>query len=110
LPLLTNLRYANVIGAINSADQEPDIQELQEAFADADTALTELLNQQSQEFKDFLDLELPPDQFYPACQDLLSSQWGSLKLAMQAVEDTRREHAAALYVEQTGLAANLIDP
>lgn len=110
LPLLTNLRYANVIGAINSANQEPYIKALEDAYADADTALTELYNQHSQELNDLLDQGLPPEQFYPACQSLLSSQWASEKLAMQAVEEARREHAAALYYEQTGLAANLADP
>lgn len=53
---------------------------------------------------------LPLEQFFPACQELLRGQWGSKKLALQAYENSRRDHAAALYYEQTGLAANLADP
>ena len=110
LPFLTNFRYANVIGAINAARQEPYIVELAETWAEADEALVILDNEQAIELDELFNSGLSPDHLYPACRSMLMSHWGSRKLALQAYEDTRREYAAALYYEQTGLAANLVDP
>ena len=110
LPWITNLRYINVMGAVHAASKEPYILELQEAWSEADAALTVLDTQQWAEIDALIDSGLPQEQLFPACRSLLTSQWPSRKLALQAFEDARREYAAALYAEQTGLAANLIDP
>lgn len=113
-PLLTSLRYANVIGAITSADQEPHIEQLAQAAAAAEEAFAEMDTDHEAELEELFELfatgALPPEQFFPACQDLLRGQWGSKRLALHAYEEARRDQAAALYYEQTGLAANLADP
>lgn len=110
LPFLTNIRYANVIGAINSATSEPDILTLQQAFADADAELGQVYQQNMDDLEALGNENLPLDEYYPACQALLSSGWNSVKIRLQGYEDTSKEYAEALYAEQTGLAANLLDP
>lgn len=110
LPFLTNIRYANVIGAINSATSEPDILELQQAYTDSDAELAQVDQQIMDDLQTLEDEGLPPEQFYPECQALLSSGWNSVKIRLQGYEDTSKEYAKALYTEQTGLAANLLDP
>jgi hypothetical protein len=110
LPLLTSLRYANVIGAITTVNQEPYIQQLGEAVTEAEAAVDELYAEHFTELNDLFEEGLPAEELYPACQQLLMGQWGSKKLALLAYDDSRRDHAAALYYEQTGLAANLADP
>ena len=109
-PALTTFRFTNIVSAITSADQEPEMLALEADFAAAENNLAEMLNRHGDEFVELGDQELDPVVYFSACRSLLTNQWGQQQDALQAYADARRTHAHALYEIETGLAANLIDP
>ncbi|MBE2223794.1 MAG: tetratricopeptide repeat protein [Anaerolineae bacterium] len=109
-PALTTIRFVNVVSAITSADQEPEMLALEADFAAAGDNLAEMLDRHGDEFVELGEQEFEPVVYFAACRSLLTNQWGQQQGALQAYAAARRTHAYALYEVQTGLAANLIDP
>jgi hypothetical protein len=106
---LTAARFNNIYTTAMRAIYEPDIEALYQAAADKDTRISELLDEQADEWLDLADDYTDWNAYTEACRSLLRShvpQWmseyGEFEAHLQA-------YTTAKYAAMTGAAANLAD-
>ncbi len=110
LPFITVIRAVNVLSAIISTPNEKSMLVLEDRVVQTDEVLKEAADQLTADLTDLGNQNLEPVVYYAQCRALLDSYWGSYKSNYFSYDTAVRAYSRALYAEQTGLAANLIDP
>lgn len=107
---LTMARFNNIHITAMRAKYEPDIQALYQAAADQDTYMTELLNEQADEWLELAELFPDWQAYTAACRSLVTSHLNDWLSEYFQFEDLLEQYTTAKYATMTGAAANLADP
>lgn len=107
---LTLARFSNIHITAMRAPYEPDIQTLYQATEDQHTALTELENEQTEEWEELAELFPDWNAYTAACRSLVTGHLSVWLTEYFQFEDLLEQYTTAKYAAMTATAAHLADP